>query len=264
MKKGLAIVVVCCSFVLALGLAACGGSSSGSAASGSAASGVSGSAASASTSGSASGASAEASADGYLDSHGLINAKALTELDGAELTKLAESAGYQWDEKHAEWTKVGSDVAPMKGLTKEQSEAGGTSISDTSKYDFTQDEVAGFAAGGKGTPVRWMLSCKGKYADAAEYLADQNVEVVEQCDVEQRYGGTHIWAIVKNSAGDRFLMDVEYVPKENSGQVDVYTSDYITTNSRGIASAFSLGEYLLEDKHTIDEAFEVIKSGEVS
>ncbi len=59
-------------------------------------------------------------------------------------------------------------------------------------------------------------------------------------------------------------MDVEYVPKENSGQIDVYTTDYIATNARGIASAFSLGEYLLEDKHTIDEAFEVIKSGEVS
>ena len=259
MKRSFAIVIMCCAFVFALGLAACGGSSSGSAASS-----ASGSAASASASASASGASAEAAAAGYLDSHGLINAKALTELDGAELTKLAESAGYQWDEKHAEWSKVGSDVAPMKGLTKEESEAGGTNISDTSKYDFTQDEVAGFAAGGKGTPVRWMLSCKGKYADAAEYLADQNVEVVEQCEVEQRYGGTHIWAIVKNSAGDRFLMDVEYVANENSGQVDVYTTDYIAANSSGIASAFSLGQYLLEDKHTIDEAFEVIKGGEVS
>lgn len=256
MKKGLAVVLMCCAFALAMGLAACGGSSSGSAASGSAST--------ASASGSASGASAEAAAEGYLDSHGLISAKAVTELDGAELTKLAESAGYQWDEKHAAWTRVGSDVAPMKGLTKEQSDAAGTNITDTSKYDFTQDEVAGFAAGGKGAPVRWMFSCKGKYADAAEYLADQNVEVVEQCDVEQRYGGTHIWAIVKNSAGDRFLMDVEYVPKENSGQIDVYTSDYIATNSRGVASAFSLGEYLLEDIHTIDEAFEVIKSGQVS
>ncbi len=165
MKKGLSIAIMCCAFALAMGLVACGGSSSGSAAS-------SASASAASASASASGSSAEAAAAGYLDSHGLISAKALTELDGAELTELAESAGYQWDEKHAEWTKVGSDVAPMKGLTKEQSEAGGTNISDTSKYDFTQDEVAGFATGGKGTPVRWMLSCKGKYADAAEYLAD--------------------------------------------------------------------------------------------
>ena len=266
MKKSLGIVLSCCAFALAMGLAACGGSSSGSApASGSASGSDSGATASASgASGGSGDAKAQAQADGYLDQNGTITAKALTELDGAALTKVAESAGYTWNEKHASFSKAGSDVSPSKGLNKEQSEAAGYSITDTSKYDFTAEEVAGFAQGGKGTPVKWLISSKSKYADAAAVLADQQVTIVDQCEVEHRNYGKEVWAVVENSAGDRFLLCALHYDSDDSGAVDVFTEDYIATNERGIASRFNLGDYLLADAHTIDAVMEVLKSGQVS
>ncbi len=255
-SKTLAIVITCCAFALSLGLVACGGSSSGSAAaSGSATSAGS---ASASASASASGASSDATANGYLDDHGLITVKALIELDGAKLTDLADSAGYKWDEKHASWTKVGSDVSPSKALTQEDY----NNSTDLSAFNFTADEIAGFATGAKGTPVKWYHSSKAKYNDVADVLAYQQVKVVDQCDVEHRNYGKQTWAIVENSAGDRFLLCAMYY--DNKGVVEVFTPEYIATESRGIASEFNLGDYLLEDKHTIDDVWAVLKSGEVS
>ena len=260
MKRILAIVIACCAFVLAMGLVACGGSSSGStAASGSAA----GSAASASgASGESSGAKAQAQADGYLDRYGLITAKALTELDGAELTKIADSSDYKWDEKHAAWSKIGSDVSPSRGLTQEESEAAGHSISDLSQYKFTAEEIAGLAKGGKGTPIKWLASSKAAYTDVADVLASQQVKIVDQCEVDHRNYGTQTWAIIENSAGERFLLvAMQY---DNASVYKVFTADYIATESIGIASEFNLGDYLLRDVHTIDGAMEVLKSGQVS
>ncbi|MBQ9043137.1 MAG: hypothetical protein IJ111_10050 [Eggerthellaceae bacterium] len=262
MKKSLAIVAACCAFALALGLVGCGGSSSGSAAaSGSAASG---SAAASAGSASASDAMSAYKADGYLDEFGIVTAKALIELDGAELTQVAEAAKYEWTDEHAEWTKIGSELAPSKGLSAEDREAAGSNITDTSKYEFTPDEVAGFAVGGKGTPVKWLMTSKAQYADAAEVLADQQVTVVDQCEVEHRYYGTEIWSIVQNSAGDKFLLCTWRYDSDSSGAYDLYNEDYIAHNSRGIASHFNMGDYLLADVHTIDEIWPILQSGEVS
>ena len=258
-KRVLTVALTCCAFVLAMGLVACGGSSSGSAA---ASGSASGSAASASSASGSSDAKAQAQTDGYLDQYGIITAKALTELDGAALTKVAESAGYTWNEKHASFSKTGSQVSPSKGLNKEQSEAAGYSISDTSQYNFTPEEVAGFAVGGKGTPVKWLVSSKAAYADVADVLANQQVKVVDQCEVEHRNYGKQIWAVIENSAGDRFLLCTSYY--SNTGVCDLFTADYIATNERGIASSFNHGDYLLEDAHAIDAAMEVLKSGQVS
>lgn len=258
MKRVFAIALMCCAFVLALGLVACGGSSSGSAAaSGSA------SAASASTSGASAGSSAasgDAASEGYLDEHNVITAKALVELDGAELTKLAESASYKWDDKHAEWTRVGADVAPSKGLTSEEMSAS----NGIEAFEFTADEIAGLAVGGKGTPMSWLVSCKAKYADSAAVLAAQQVDIVDQCEVNHKNYGKEIWAIIKNSAGDRFLLCARHYDSDDSGAVDLFNSEYLATNARGIASCFNSGDYLLEDAHTIDAAWEVLKSGQVS
>lgn len=259
MKKILAIILTCCAFVLAVGLVACGGSSSGSAA---ASGSASGSPANASGASSGSDAKAQAQADGYLDQYGIITAKALSELDGAALTKVAESAGYTWNEKHASFSKIGSQVSPSKGLNKEQGEAAGYSITDTSKYDFTPEEVAGFAVGGKGTPVVWLVSSKAAYADVADVLANQQVKVVDQCEVEHRNYGKQIWSVIENSAGDRFLLCTSYY--SNLGEYKLFTADYIATNQRGIASSFNHNDYLLEDAHTIDAVMEVLKSGQVS
>jgi len=261
MKKYLSVVITCCVFALALGLVACGGSSSGSATASGSASGAS---ASASGGSAASDAAGEYKSAGYLDEHEVVTAKALVELDGAELTKVAEAAGYKWDEDHAEWTRSGSEVGPSKGLTAEEHESAGYSITDTSKYDFAADEVAGFAQGAKGTPVRWLISSKAKYADAAAVLADQQVTIVDQCEVEHRNYGKEVWAIVENSAGDRFLLCARHYDSDDSGAVDLFNEDYLATNERGVASSFGLGDYLLEDANTIDAAFEIIKSGEVS
>jgi len=260
MKRILTIAIACCALALAMGLVACGGSSSGSAA---ASGSASGSAASASSASAGSGdAKAQAQTDGYLDKYSLITAKALTELDGAELTKLADSSGYKWDEKHAAWSKVGSDVSPSKGLTQEESEAAGYSISDLSQYEFTAEEIAGLAKGGKGTPIKWLSSSKAAYADVADFLNCQQVKIVDQCEVNHRNYGTQTWAIIENSAGERFLLvAMQY---DNTSVYKVFTSDYIATESIGIASEFNLGDYLLKDAHTIDAAMEVLKSGQVS
>jgi len=254
-RRTLAIAITCCALALTMGLAACGGSSSGSAV-------ASGSAASASSASSGSDAKAQAQADGYLDQYSLITAKALTELDGTELTKLAESADYKWDEKRSEWTRFGSDVAPTRGLTSEESDAAGYSISDTSAYDFTAEEIAGFAIGGKGTPVEWLIANKAAYADVADVLASQQVKIVDQCEVEHANYGKQIWAVIENSAGDRFLLCASYY--SNTGVSRLFTTDYIATAPRGIASCFNHGDYLLADAHTIDAIMEVLKSGQVS
>ena len=268
MRKQLTAITASCAFALALGLAACGGGASSSA-TGSQPGGESSGAAATETSSVASGTSEtsggetdEAKAAGYLDQFGSLTAKALVELDGAALTKVVEGAGYTWTDDHAEWTKIGLEVAPSRGLGKEEDEAGGYSILDTSKYDFTSEEVASFAVGAKGTPVKWLISSKGNYADVADVLASQQVNIVDQCEVDHRNYGKQIWAIIENGAGDRFLLCASHYSK--TGVVYVFNADYLATNARGVASSFNLGDYLLEDAHTIEAAFDVIKSGEVS
>lgn len=252
MKRAFAIAIACCAFALTLGLVACGGSSGSSAASGSTAS-------AGGASGGADGASAEAAAAGYLDENGFLTVKAFIELDGAELTKVAEAAGYKWDEKHASWTRVGSDVSPMKARTHEDYSSGNTDA------DFTSDEIAALPVGAKGVPMEWFISNRVvKYDDAADLLDDQQVTVVDQCEVEHRNYGKEIWAVVVNSAGDRYLLEVRHYDSDGSGVIEVYSTDYIATESRGVASSFNMGDYLLEDAHTIDAIMEVIRSGEVS
>ena len=108
-------------------------------------------------------------------------------------------------------------------------------------------ENLGFAVGGKGTPVKWLVSSKAAYADVADVLANQQVKVVDQCEVEHRNYGKQIWAVIENSAGDRFLLCTSYY--SNTGVCDLFTADYIATNERGIASSFNHGDYLLEDAH---------------
>lgn len=259
MKKSLAIVVACCAAVLALGLVACGGSSSGSAATAGSASGASTSASASTGSGSAAtDATGDYKSAGYLDEFGIITAKALTELDGAELTKVADAASYKWEDKHGEWTKVGTNVAPSKGLTSEQ-----MSASDgVEAFYFTPDEIAGLAQGGKGTPICWSVTSKAKVDGLEQVFANQQVTVVDQCEVEHRSYGKEIWAIIKNSAGDEFLLCAKYYSETSA--VEVYNADYLATSARGVASSFNMGDYLLEDAHTIEAAFEVIKSGQVS
>lgn len=258
-KKKFAIIVMCCAFALAMGLVGCGGSSSGSAA-------ASGSASGASASGSASAGAGDAkagyTADGYLDEFGIVTAKALVELDGAELTKVVESAKYEWDEKRAEWTKVGSEAAPSKGLSAEDFEAALSDTDSTAMFHFTPEEFAGLAAGGKGTPLKWLVTSKAKIDNVEQVLANQQVTVVEQCEVEHRNYGKQIWAIVQNSAGDKFLLCASHYSGTSS--IDLFNADYLAYNSRGVASSFNSGDYLLEDAHTIEAAFEVIKSGQVS
>lgn len=257
MKRAFAIPIMCCAFVLALGLVACGGSSSGSTAS-SAASGSASTASASGDSGGSSTASADAETAGYLDEYGLMTAKALIELDGAELTELAKTANYNWDEKHAEWTTFGSDVAPSKGLTSEEMQAS----DGIEAFEFSADEVAAFAKGAKGTPVVWYVTSKAKYDDVNQFLAAQQVTVVDQCEVEHRNYGKEIWSIVENSSGDRFLLCAKHYSGKSA--FDLFTEDYIAINSRGVASSFNLGDYLLEDAHTIDDIWPILQSGEVS
>ncbi len=261
MKKVLT-VAACCAFALALGLVGCGGSSSGSTAA--SASGSSSAAASENASATSESASAGGDAkdgyttDGYLDEFGIVTAKALVELDGAELAKVAEAAKYEWDDKNAEWAKVGSGLAPSKGLSSEEMQAS----NGIEAFEFSEAEVAGFAAGGKGTPVMWLVTSRAKIDDVDTVLANQQVTIVDQCEIGHRNYGRELWAIVKNSAGDQFLMCVQHY--DDKSVVDLYTADYIAANEHGIASHFSSGEYLLYDAHTIDEIWPILQSGEVS
>ena len=43
----------------------------------------------------------------------------------------------------------------------------------------------------------------------------------------------------------------------------LFTTDYIATEPRGIASCFNHGNYPLADAHTIDAIMEVLKSGQM-
>ena len=245
MKRILAIAAACCALVMAFALAACGGSSSGSAASGSA---------------SAAGGDAKAgyTADGYLDEFGVITAKALIELDGAELSKVAKAADYAWDEKHAEWKKLGSEAAPSKGLTSEEMQAS----NGTDAFEFTESEVAGLAAGGKGTPIMWLTTSIAKIDSVEQVLANQQVKVVDQCVIEHRNYGKEIWAIVQNNAGERFLLCAQQYSDKSA--VNLYTAEYIAASAHGIASHFNSYEYLLYDAHTIDAIWPILQSGQVS
>ena len=259
-KRTLATILTCCAFALALGLAGCGGSSSGSAASSASSASGSAGASGASASASAAGGDAKAgyTADGYLDEFGIVTAKALVELDGAELAKVAEAAKYEWDDKNAEWAKVGSGLAPSKGLSSEEMQAS----NGIEAFEFSEAEVAGFAAGDKGTPVMWLVTSRAKIDDVDTVLANQQVTIVDQCEIGHRNYGRELWAIVKNSAGDQFLMCAQHY--DDKSVVDLYTADYIAANEHGIASHFNSGEYLLYDAHTIDAAMEVLKGGQVS
>ncbi|MDO4539309.1 MAG: hypothetical protein Q4B54_14180, partial [Coriobacteriales bacterium] len=251
MKRVFATTATCCALALALGLVACGGSQSTVEASDSASATSASSTSSASSASTDSGSAAtEAIAAGYLDENNVMTAKALVELDGAGLTTLAESAGYKCSDKHAQWFGVAGQVAPTKGLTSEEMAAS----ESLEAFNFTKDEIPGLAIGGKGTPIKWLVSTNAKYADASALFAAQQVSVVDQCEVDHRNYGKQIWAIVENSAGDRFLLCTYCYESDGTGSINLFNSDYLATNANGIASEFNLGTYLLEDAHTIDAA----------
>ncbi len=197
-------------------------------------------------------------AAGYLDASGYITARAVVDLDGAALSELAEASGYKWNEDGWELKpmKVRARLSPSKGLTSEEME--GTTIIDTDKFDFTEDEVKGFAAGSAGTSLRWFIEhAWAEYEDAAQVLADQNVDVIDQCEVESNYYGTVIWAVVEGKGG-RLLLQARHYDSNNSGTVEVYTPEYLVTSSNGVASSFDTYCEGLDNAHTIDEVWQII------
>ncbi len=252
-NKGIAIAVVCCACALALSLVGCGGSSSGSTAP---ASGSGGASASGSASAGAAGASGAAASD-YTDAHGYLTVKALVELDGKALAQAAEDAGYEWNDASCLWKKTGSSVMPSRALTQVDYDA----AKGLDAFNFTLDEVDAFAAGAAGTPVMWTVSnSKAAYSGADEILADQQVDVVEQCAIDNAAYGTETWALVQNGANDRFLLEIRYDGDKLSGDVLVYTADYVATEANGIASAFLFVPDGLYDAHTIDECWAALKA----
>ena len=264
MKKQ--IITIAAAAVLAFAIAGCSGqsSNSGGASGGSASGGGTSEAAPAADTGGAAQSGGndvarKATESGYLDKNGFVTVLGLIELNGKELGEVVESSSYKWDDEDAEWKRGGSLLSPMKGLSDEDHD-GDYNIMDTSNYDFTADEVAALAMGAKGTPLEWYLqNWIVKYDSAEELLADQNVVPIDQCQIENGAYGAEIWALVQNSAGDRYIMEVRHYDSDDSGTIELYNEDFIAHNANGIASAFN-HYYGLEDAHTIDAAWEILKS----
>ena len=130
----------------------------------------------------------------------------------------------------------------------------------TDAFDFSEEEIAGFAAGSAGTPVRWSIyQYLPKVHSVEDALANQPVTIVDQCRIESRYYGIEIWAIIEGPYG-RYLMQVQHTASSDRGYVGVYTPEYIAINANGVASEFDNFYYELDEVHDLDEAWAIIKS----
>ena len=256
MKKKIVIVFACCALVAALGLVGCGGASSSGASDSQTSSSASSASSSVESSTSNSSGDTTLFGMGYADKHSLMTAKAIIELDSEELANVAEKLHYEWDADKCRWSRAASTVSPWRGLTSEQY----SSDEAFSLQNVTADDIAAFAMGAKGEPVAWnMYNTIVEYANSDAAFADQAVEAVDQCVVNNWPYGDEIWAIVQNSAGDRFLMEVRHLSSNNTGQVLVYTADYVAVNANGIESALDKYYPGLDEAHTIDAAWQILK-----
>ena len=197
-------------------------------------------------------------AAGYIDQHGFITVKALTELDGQGVADVLAAASYEWVDEKCAWKRVGSNLTPSRGLTSEQMQQ---SIADgtTDAFRFSSSEIAAFPKGSSGVPVDWFLSNRVvKYGSPAELLADQQVNVIDQCEIENGAYGIEIWAVIENSSHERFLLEVRHYASDDSGVIEVYNAAYIATNTNSIASAFNDYHPGLEDATTIDAVWRIL------
>lgn len=223
MKKTLAIVTMCCTFVLTMGLAACGGSSSGGANSNSSdAPSDEGSSASAST------APAEtASADvqlgdipaEYLDIDGGITLNAVQGLTGPELTALLKQQGYEWDILGWENTTTGDRVAARN--------AAGDTVKE-----------AGFAsATGKGELAEGYVKI---VTDARSIITTDDLVTVRDAlaqgfTIEDSWltgGGAFLYNVVTDPAGERGILIV-IADAENEATVEFSTDAYLVATDQG-------------------------------
>ena len=203
-----------------------------------------------------SGSNKDALAAGYLDDNNHVTAKALVELDGKELSELAESAGYTWTGD--QYGKEGANVHPTRALTSEEMK---NAMKDLSAFDFSQDEVKAFGKASLDAPVNWSITNFDiPYENVEQVLSTQNVDIEEQCEIENGAYGKEIWAIVKNSNSDRFLLEARYYDSDKSGYIQIFEPEYLKINARGMASTFNDYYEGLEEARTVDDVWKILSN----
>ncbi len=223
MKKTLAFVTICCAFVLAMGLAACGGSSSGGAASSS-----SSAPADEGSSAPASAAPAEtAPADvqlgdiptEYLDIDGGITLNAVQGLTGPELTALLKQQGYEWDILGWSNATTGDRVAVSNAAGDTVKEAGFTSA--TGKGELAEGYV--------------RIVTDARSITTTDDLATVRDALAQGFTVEDSWltgGGAYLYNVVMDPAGGRgILVVVAYA--ENEAVVEFSTDAYLVATDQG-------------------------------
>ena len=214
MRKGIAIVIVCCAFALAMGLVGCGGSSSGSAASSASSDASSASSSEASSSASSAAQAFDAPAECIAVDGGLTFAAAC-ELTGPEFTALLNQQDYYWDSSWHHWTsKSTKDYIAVQSMSYENGERN----IKKSAYE---------AAAGKGELAQGYVEIMSYAYDSPESGFEdltKGLTVQEQKTVK---GGDEVSGIVTDSAGTRHLVRVGYNADRKYVSAVMETDEYL-------------------------------------
>ena len=221
-KRTIAIIAICCAFVLTLGLVACGGSSSGSATS--SASSTSGAASSASASAASASASPSATQSidipaEYIDIDSGITLDAVIGLTGPELATLLKQQGYAWD-------VLGWKNADNENFARVRS-ADGTSLKEA---DFA-------TATGKGELAEGYVQLVSHareiiYTDDLVTIRDAMLHGFTVQDSWLTGGGAYLFSVVESADGARYILIV-VAEDQNKAIIELESDAYLVANGDG-------------------------------